>query len=173
MIGENIKTLRAYLGLSQEDLAHAIGRVTGFIGNVELGRCGVSRDTIDKICKAYDVNEEWLRSGEGSMFTTHRPPVDRENIGTRVKEVRKNNNLTQAQFGEEIGFSKNYIYYVETGKNDPSNDFLRAVSRKFDVSVVWLKTGVDEPDDDLSDVFDWLRDRPDVVAELRERMKGR
>lgn len=70
MIGENIKTLRAYLGLSQEDLAHAIGRVTGFIGNVELGRSGVSRDTIDKICKAYDVNEEWLRSGEGSIFTS-------------------------------------------------------------------------------------------------------
>lgn len=38
------------------------------INNVENGRAAVSDIMVASICRTYDVNERWLRTGEGEMF---------------------------------------------------------------------------------------------------------
>ena len=38
------------------------------INNVENGRAAVSDIMVASICRTYDVNELWLRTGEGEMF---------------------------------------------------------------------------------------------------------
>ena len=172
LIKENITALRTFLGLSQEEFAFSISRSSGFIGNLDTGRSNASQETIDRICSVYGANEEWLKTGTGPMFVPGREqnPVDKDNIGKRIKEIRKKAELTQDQFAKTIGYSKNQITLVEIGKVNPSNEFLRAVSRSFGVSLAWLKTGV-EGHDDLSDIIDWLRKRQDVVDELRKRLQ--
>lgn len=39
------------------------------INNVENGRAAVSDIMIASICRTYGVNERWLRTGDGEMFT--------------------------------------------------------------------------------------------------------
>ena len=80
-IGERIKTLRKKLDLTQKMFADRIGMKRNSIAQIELGR-NTSEQTIFSICREFNVNEDWLRNGNGDMFL----PVDRENeISKMVK----------------------------------------------------------------------------------------
>ena len=38
------------------------------LGNIETGRVEITERTIADICREFDVNEPWLRTGEGEIF---------------------------------------------------------------------------------------------------------
>ena len=62
----------------------------------------------------------------------------------RIKQIRLEKGLTQADFGERIGVSQNYIWMLETGKRDASRRAIRDICREFGVSEIWLRTGEGE-----------------------------
>jgi transcriptional regulator with XRE-family HTH domain len=67
---ERIKAVRKQLGLSQEEFGQRIGVSRDVIGNIEYDRLKrpEQKEPIYRlICKEYDINEEWLRTGEGEM----------------------------------------------------------------------------------------------------------
>ncbi|MGN0141531.1 MAG: helix-turn-helix transcriptional regulator [Roseburia sp.] len=63
-----IKKLRKELDLTQTEFAKAIGLVQNTITSYEKGRLTPSDQTILSICREFNVNEIWLRTGEGEMF---------------------------------------------------------------------------------------------------------
>lgn len=65
---DNIKALRKELGLTQYAFASAIGSAQNTIAGYETGRRKPSNQVISLICKTFNVNEEWLRTGKGEMF---------------------------------------------------------------------------------------------------------
>lgn len=65
---ERVKELRKYLNLTQQRFADAIGLKRNSIAQIELGDRSPSNSVINNICKTFDVNEVWLRTGEGEMF---------------------------------------------------------------------------------------------------------
>lgn len=67
-IPARIKEAREKLGLSQTAFGAPIGATRDAINNVEHGRAAVSNMLISIICREYNVNEIWLRTGEGEMF---------------------------------------------------------------------------------------------------------
>lgn len=69
MIGERLLLLRKQLNLSQDDFGARIGVVRSSISSLEGGRRNPSDQTILSICREFHVNEQWLRSGEGEMFS--------------------------------------------------------------------------------------------------------
>lgn len=68
-IGERIRHLRKNeLKMTQDDFASKIDISRSNIGNIEIGRIAVTERIISSICREFNVNEEWLRTGEGEMF---------------------------------------------------------------------------------------------------------
>ena len=72
-MGERIRKIRESLGangkkISQAEFAKNIGIGATAIGNLEAGIRNPSDRTILDICREYNVNETWLRTGEGEMF---------------------------------------------------------------------------------------------------------
>lgn len=68
-MGERLKELRKYLGLSREDFAKRLGlKSRGKIENIELGRTNPDEDFLKLICNTYNVSYDWLVNGTGSMF---------------------------------------------------------------------------------------------------------
>lgn len=63
-----LKQLRKALDLTQTEFAERIGTVQNTITGYESGRRNPSGPVISAICKEFNVNEEWLRSGSGEMF---------------------------------------------------------------------------------------------------------
>ncbi|MCI9547596.1 MAG: helix-turn-helix transcriptional regulator [Lachnospiraceae bacterium] len=63
-----IKKLRKSLDLTQQKFSERIGSTQNVVANYETGRRNPSNSVINNICKTFNVNEEWLRTGEGEMF---------------------------------------------------------------------------------------------------------
>ena len=65
---DRIKKIRKELDLTQQSFADRIGTSRGNIAAYEVGKNIPSGSVISLICKEFNVNEEWLRSGAGDMF---------------------------------------------------------------------------------------------------------
>lgn len=59
-------------------------------------------------------------------------------IGKRLVEFRKSLKLSQLDFAKKAEISRSYITNVETGKVNPSFDFLVKISLNYNVSIDWL-----------------------------------
>lgn len=62
-------------------------------------------------------------------------------MNNRIKEIRKDNHLTQAQFAERIGLKQNSIAQIEIGKRTPSEQVIISICREFGIFREWLETG--------------------------------
>ncbi|MEI3225626.1 MAG: helix-turn-helix transcriptional regulator [Lachnospiraceae bacterium] len=67
-MNERLKKLRKNLDLTQQEFANKIGIARGNIGAYEVGKNAPSDAVISLICKQFNVDENWLRTGEGEMF---------------------------------------------------------------------------------------------------------
>lgn len=59
----------------------------------------------------------------------------------RIKLLRQQANLTQAQFAERIGLSRNYVAMLEIGRREASDRTVSDICRAFSVNEGWLRTG--------------------------------
>lgn len=65
---DRMRKLRKQLDLTQQEFADRIGMKRNTVANYETGRNEPSAAVISLICREFNVNEEWLRAGEGEMF---------------------------------------------------------------------------------------------------------
>jgi len=63
-----IKELRKVLNLNQTEFGEKIGLKQNSIALIETGKRNLSSPAMTAICTVFNVNEEWLRTGEGEMF---------------------------------------------------------------------------------------------------------
>ena len=68
MISERFKQLRNELGKSQTEFGAGIGVSRSVINNIERGVTEPSDVFLNHLCVVYNVNREWLGTGEGEMF---------------------------------------------------------------------------------------------------------
>ena len=62
--------------------------------------------------------------------------------GKRIKEIRKQNRLTQEQFADKFSVSVEHIGRIETGKRGISIDLLVDIACAFNVSLDYLILGI-------------------------------
>lgn len=67
-MNKRIKELRKALGLTQQEFADKIGVKRNSMANYETGRNTPIDAIVVSICRIFNVNEEWLRTGHGEMF---------------------------------------------------------------------------------------------------------
>lgn len=65
---DRIIAIREIEKLNQEDFAKKIGVSRNFVSLVETGKRNLSDRTIADICRTFNINETWLRTGKGEMF---------------------------------------------------------------------------------------------------------
>lgn len=68
IIKNRFKELRKALNLSQDDFAAKLGMTRGAITNIEVKGIEPKPLFIDLVCNTYNVNKDWLLTGEGEMF---------------------------------------------------------------------------------------------------------
>ena len=67
-INSRVKEVRSALKLSREAFAEKMRTSPFVIRNIEYELTGVKETLILQLCDVYNVNREWLESGEGEMF---------------------------------------------------------------------------------------------------------
>jgi transcriptional regulator with XRE-family HTH domain len=77
---ERIKEIRARLGLSQVEFSKRIFLSKSFYGDIEIGKKKVNDRIIFIVSKQFNVNEVWIRTGKGEMFTDNPPDIRLEKL---------------------------------------------------------------------------------------------
>lgn len=62
-------------------------------------------------------------------------------IGGRIKQIRKDNNLTQEAFGASLGFTKTMVALVESGRANFSKSAITNICNLYSINEEWLRTG--------------------------------
>lgn len=76
-----------------------------------------------------------------------------EILKDRLKELRKQLNMNQTEFGNRIGVKQSAITGYETGIRKPLDAVINSICKEFNVSETWLRTGkgdmfIDMPEED-------------------------
>ncbi|GHT83626.1 hypothetical protein FACS1894137_05250 [Spirochaetia bacterium] len=70
---DRLKAVRKKLGLNQGEFARQIGLRQTSLSMIELGNTALIDKNIKLICTTFNVNEHWLRTGQGEMFGASSP----------------------------------------------------------------------------------------------------
>lgn len=94
---ERLKKLRKTLDLTQQEFADKLKVPRNTIGGYEVGKSNPSDAAVNNICNIFNVNEDWLRTGNGEMFIEL----------TRDEQIE--NFVGDALKSEEDSFKKKFI----------------------------------------------------------------
>ena len=83
-MNERLKRLRKTLDLTQQDFADKIGSKRNTVAKYETGTNVPSTAVISSICRVFNVNEEWLRTGSGDMFSPMSEDEELDNYIGRI-----------------------------------------------------------------------------------------
>ena len=142
-IFDRIIKVRSESKESQEKFATRLGLSRNFINQVENKKKNVSDRTILDICREFNVNEEWLRTGEGEMFL----PVNRT---TKIEK------LTKQLLSEESDSFKNRFVAVLADLTENEWEFLEKKAMQL--------CGIDD-EDDISKLYSELPAGKDIEKE--------
>lgn len=68
-------------------------------------------------------------------------------IYDRIKQIRKENNLSQTAFGERLGVTRSVINNIENNRlarPDQKASLIKLISKEFSINEEWLLTGEGE-----------------------------
>jgi transcriptional regulator with XRE-family HTH domain len=72
---------------------------------------------------------------------------DNLELHDRIKEIRKENKLSQSAFGEKLGVSRDVINNIENNRlarPEQKTSLVKLISKEFSISEDWLLTGKGE-----------------------------
>lgn len=90
MLSENIRNVRKRLGLTMAEFGRHIGVSIDVVKNMEYGKASHNKILIDHMCAVYNINPEYLETGEGDMFIQKSPleaALDSHNLTEDQKEL--------------------------------------------------------------------------------------
>lgn len=73
-------------------------------------------------------------------------------ISERIKELRIENKMSQAELAKKLGVSSGNVGDWESGRSKPTTNALIALKDCFNVSFDWLLTGSDNNSTDLEEI---------------------
>lgn len=133
-MNERIKTARKNAKLTQEKLANEIHLSRNFITLVESGKEKPSERTIIDIARVCGVNETWLRTGEGEMYS---PTTRQQEIAAMFSKLYKKEDsfrdalvdIVVEMDENEMNFLKKYA--IKLAEIDLNDKFKLKVSDKY------------------------------------------
>ena len=115
--GQRVRELRKELQLTLEKFGKPLGVGKTAISKIENGDRGLTDQMILAICREYNVDENWLRTGEGEMFKKL----------NRQQELAQ---LTATLFKEEEDSFKSRLIMALAQLNEEEWELLEKISNK-------------------------------------------
>lgn len=89
-----IKEIRKILKLNQADFADKLGLARATIASYEVGNSLPSDRTINDMCREFNLQEQWLRTGEGPMFK-QQSDIDNQLAAEVAKLIQSEDEFTK------------------------------------------------------------------------------
>ena len=146
------KQIRQQKQLTQLELGSYLNVSKQAIANVESGHSNPSIELISKLVDIFNINLNWLISGQGDMFISncdntlelHNNEDLTKNIDTfkeRFQKLVDTNNLNSYSLSKKTNIRESRCEELYIGKKLPNFEDLHALKSHFDVSLDWLLYG--------------------------------
>ncbi len=106
-----IKQLRKELKLSQQEFANKIHISRSQLSYYESGTVSIPERSQKEICEKFGINEEWLRTGQGEMYTFSQEDVE---LAEALAEITLSDNETLKNLATKIiQLEEPFIQHIE------------------------------------------------------------
>ena len=105
-INTRIKEIRKYFSLNQTEFGERIGIKQTSVAGYERGARIPIDAVIKSICREFNVNEDWLRTGNGEMFN---PLPEDEEVAVYVSELLEDKDNPLYQLSVDIMVTYNQL----------------------------------------------------------------
>ena len=89
--GERVKEVRKFKKMSMEQFGERLGVQKSAISKIEKGDRSLTEQMLKAICREFNINEEWLRTGDGEMPQKLSEDEEIADLVSDVLEDGKNN----------------------------------------------------------------------------------
>jgi transcriptional regulator with XRE-family HTH domain len=94
----------------------------------------------------WNIQQSVVKSPVGGANTQplplcHHPGMEKPSLAQRLKNLRVNRQLSQAEVADAVGMSRSYLGGIEQGHDAPGREYLVALANYYRVSLDWLTTG--------------------------------
>ena len=86
-VNQRIKQVRTFLNITQTDFSQQIFSSQSTLGEIETGVRKVNDRIIQLISTQFNVNKNWLKTGEGDMFETEKPDIRVDHLIELYKQL--------------------------------------------------------------------------------------
>lgn len=154
-MNERIRQLRKRFGLTQKEFAKRIGIKQNTVATYELGRSEPIDAVVSLICHVFNVNEDWLRTGNGAMFK-----------GTEEAAV---NRLCEELHATplEMGIIRSYFRIDPEIRESFMRRLMDEIQLEYNLEIPGIKYKTS--DDITADLEDWHQE---ILAERAARENG-
>ncbi len=143
---KKLKELREINNLTQENITKIIGLTRDVYGQYERESAIIPLKHLNTIANYYNVSIDYLFEFiNKNNYENYSKELDNHKAGTRLKEFRKNYNLTQEKLGNILNTTKSVISGYESGRRLIATPFLYTICKKYHISADYLLGKIDEP----------------------------
>ena len=103
-ITDRINQLLKELDIKQTDVARRLKISNASVSNICSGKTRPSGQTVTMLCREFGVNDNWLTTGEGSMFISH---PRREEVSTFLNNILHDENDFKFRFIQALSRLEN------------------------------------------------------------------
>lgn len=139
--------LRKKHNLTQHGLASIIGINRGAYKQYELQYDIIPLKHLNKICNYFDISIDYILGLNNDLkYENSKNEIDYIKAGKRLKEFRKEHNLTQGKLASILNTVQPAIANYENGKHLISTSFLYEICKRYNISADYLlgKTNYDK-----------------------------
>jgi len=106
-----LKELRKKIDLTQIEFSKRIDLNRSSYANIELGNVNITERNIKKICSEFNVNEDWLKNGNGEMFYSMKE--DKELLNFVINILADKNEFVRKTFSTLAKLDKSEWAVIE------------------------------------------------------------
>ena len=138
---DNLIELREDLGMTQEEFAKTINYKRSAYSLCEEGKNIIKIEILNMISNKYEKSIDFLCGISRKNFTENDYKyinLNKKQIGTRLKEIRKKYNLKQKDIAKKLNTTQSSISAYENGNNQIKTIFLIGYAIFFNTSIDYI-----------------------------------
>lgn len=143
--GKKIRELREENNLKLYDIANLINIAPDAYGLYEREYTTIPLKHLNTICNYFNVSIDYIFDFTSTKQYNKSNALNLELSCKRLKEFRKENNLTQEKLSKFLNINRSLLSKYESNQNLISTSFLYEICKKYNISADYLLGKTDFP----------------------------
>ena len=138
MINNNLKYCREELEMTQQELGYVFGVSKNTVSGWEKAHDTMPFNKIIRFCNLYDFSMDFVVGFTRKNTKYDKIKTDKKKIGSKLKEIRNELNLSQQQLADDCKISQTTYSTYETGRYLINTITIYTICKKYNISMDYL-----------------------------------